>query len=156
MGGTDPKILIRLYKVYVRSIFEYGSVCFVHSPDSTLDIMQKIQNRAIRICLRLPRYVSLKLLHESACLPMIKVRLLQLSSKMVTKMKVGNPASGKLISEREARSHPASPLKFIKGSKSHLSVPPQPSRCYPACTSAHQIFLHLLLKIICDSSYLKY
>ena len=60
-GGTDPKILIRLYKVYVRSIFEYGSVCFVHSPDSTLDIMQKIQNRAIRICLHLPRYVSLKL-----------------------------------------------------------------------------------------------
>ena len=101
-GGTDPKILIRLYKVYIRSIFEYGSVSFVHSPDSTLDILQKIQNRAIRICLRLPRYVSLKVLHESACLPMIKVRLLQLSLKMVTKMKVSNPVLENLISEREA------------------------------------------------------
>merc|ERR1712002_975412 len=64
-GGTEPKTLIRLYKVYVRSIFEYGSVCFLHCPEATLDIMQKIQNRAIRICLKLPRYLSIKILHES-------------------------------------------------------------------------------------------
>ena len=144
-GGTDPKILVRLYKVYIRSIFEYGSVCFVHSPDSTLDIMQRIQNRAIRTCLRLPRYVSLKILHESACLPMIKVRLLQLSSKMVTKMKVGNPVLGKLISEREAeviqlvrastskdqkviyRSH-RSPLDVILPAQRPPNLPPSPTQ----------------------------
>merc|ERR1712212_89921 len=59
-GGTEPKTMIRLYKVYIRSIFEYGSVCFLFCPDSLLDSLQKVQNRAIRICLRLPRYVSVK------------------------------------------------------------------------------------------------
>ena len=101
-GGTEPKTLIRLYKVYVRSIFEYGAVCFLHCPDSILDIMQRIQNRAIRICLHLPKYVSLKLLHESSCPPTVKDRLHQLGSKIVAQMKVGNPLIHKLVEEKEA------------------------------------------------------
>ena len=64
--------------------------------------MQKIQNRAIRLCLRLPRYVSLKLLHESSGLPTIKERLLQLGTKLVAKMREGNPLIRKLIEEKEA------------------------------------------------------
>ena len=101
-GGTEAKTLITLYKVYVRSVFEYGSVSFLHCPDSTLATMQKIQNKAIRICLRLPRYVSLRLLHESSCLPTIKERLQQLGSKMVAKMKVGNPLIRQLVEKKEA------------------------------------------------------
>ena len=66
-----------------------------------MDIMQKIQNRAIRICLKLPRYVSLKLLHESACLPFVRERLIQLGSGLVTKMRIGNPLIGKIIETRE-------------------------------------------------------
>ena len=100
-GGTESKILIRLYKVYIRSIFEYGSVCFLHCPNATGDIMQKIQNRAIRICLRLPRYVSLRLLHESACLPFVKERLVQLGTGLVTKMRQNNPLVGEIIKKRE-------------------------------------------------------
>ena len=77
---------------YVRSIFEYGSVCYLHWPNSTLDVMQNIQNRAIRICLKLlPRYVSLKLLHESSCLPTIRERLVQLGVSMLTRMRKSNP-----------------------------------------------------------------
>ena len=101
-GGTEPKTLIRLYKVYIRSIFEYGSVCFLHCPDATMEIMQKIQNRAIHICLRLPRYVSLKLLHESSCLPMVKERLRRHGCGLVTKMKEGNPLIRQLVEEKEA------------------------------------------------------
>ena len=101
-GGTDPKTLLRLYKVYVRSIFEYGSVCFLHCPDATLDTLQKIQNKAIRICLKLPRYVSVRLLHEGACLPMIKDRLHHLGSRMVAKMKESNPLLKEVILKKEA------------------------------------------------------
>ena len=100
-GGTEPKILIRLYKVYVRSIFEYGSVCFLHCPDSVLDIMQKIQNRAIRICLHLPRYVSVSLLHKSACIPTIKERLLQLNKSLLVRMKQSNPLIKELTEAHE-------------------------------------------------------
>ena len=96
-GGTDPKTLLRLYKVYVRSIFEYGSVCFIQCPNATLDSLQKIQNKAIRICLKLPRYVSVGLLHESACLPMIKDCLHNLGAKMVAKMRESNPLLREVI-----------------------------------------------------------
>ena len=64
--------------------------------------MQKIQNRAIRICLRLPRYLSVRLLHESACLPTIKERLTQQGSKLVNKMRRGNPLINGLIEQNES------------------------------------------------------
>ena len=102
-GGTEPKTLLRLYKVYIRSIFEYGSISFLHCPDSCLDILQKIQNRAIRICLRLPRYISLKLLHESACLPTVKERLIQQGTSLLAKMRHGNPLIHDLIHKRERK-----------------------------------------------------
>lgn len=86
-GGTEPKTLLRLYKIYIRSIFEYGSVCFLQCPEATLNILQKIQNRAIRICLRLPSYLSIRLLHESACLPTVRERLTQQGSSLINKMR---------------------------------------------------------------------
>ena len=100
-GGTDPKTLLRLYGVYVRSIFEYGSLSFIHCPDATLGILQKVQNKAIRVCLRLPRYVSVGLLHESACLPMIRERLCQLGARMVAKMRKSNPLIREIILKKE-------------------------------------------------------
>ena len=48
--------------------------------------MHKIQNEAIRISLRLPAYLSIKLLHESSGLPMLQERLKSLNGKLVTKM----------------------------------------------------------------------
>ena len=85
----------------VRSIFEYGSVSFLHCPDATIEIMQKIQNRAIRMCLRLPRYVSLSLLHKAACLPTIKERLIQLGARMVAKMRQCNPLIRDIVAKHE-------------------------------------------------------
>ena len=63
--------------MYIRSIFEYGSIAFLHILDSTLNILQKVQNKALRIALRLPKYVSVKLLYDSACLLIVKERLEQ-------------------------------------------------------------------------------
>jgi len=100
-GGTDPKILLRLYKVYIRSIFEYGSISFLHCPESSLNILQKIQNRAIRICLRLPSYISIKLLHESACLPTVRERLIQQGTSLLARMRQSNPLIYDLIHKRE-------------------------------------------------------
>ena len=102
-GGTDPKTLIRLYKIYIRSIFEYGSICFLHCPDSTLNIMQKIQNKAIRICLKLPQYISVKLLHESSCLPMIKERLQELAKNTLSRMRLSNPLIRAMANKKEAQ-----------------------------------------------------
>ena len=100
-GGTDPKTLLRLYKVYIRSIFEYGCVAYVHLPDSTLDILQKIQNRAIRIALRLPRYIRITVLHENACLPTVKERLRQLGLGLLGKMRTNNPLVREIVRDYE-------------------------------------------------------
>ena len=102
-GGTEPKTLIKLYKVYIRSIFEYGSISFLHCPDSTLNMLQKIQNKAIRISLKLPRYVSVKLLHDSASIPTIKERITELGKKIFTKMRINNPLIRTLGNKREAQ-----------------------------------------------------
>ena len=100
-GGTEPKTLLRLYKIYIRSIFEYGSVSFLHCPESRFDILQKIQNRAIRICLRLPGYISVRLLHESACLPTVRERLIQQGTSLLARMRQGNPLIHDLIHRHE-------------------------------------------------------
>ena len=85
-AGTKPEVIIRLYKIYIRSLFESGSAAFIAAPKRELEKMQRLQNEAIRISLRLPAYISIKLLHESSGLPMLHVRLKSLNNGLVTKM----------------------------------------------------------------------
>ena len=120
-GGTAPKTLLRLYKVYIRSIFEYGCIAFLHVADSTLEILQKVQNKAIRIALRLHRYVSLKVLHENACLPTVKERLRQLGFSLLGKMGKNNPLIKNVIQEKEADNLYAVRQGQYKFSRSHRS-----------------------------------
>ena len=78
--------------------------------------MQKVQNKAIRIALRLPNYINIKLLHEYACLPMIKERLHHLGSNLLGKMASNNGLIKELIQQRgiptTKRSH-RSPLDIL-------------------------------------------
>ena len=46
--GSDPKILLSLYKSLVRSHFEYGFVCYSHKLN-LVEKLNKIQNRCLRI-----------------------------------------------------------------------------------------------------------
>ena len=65
-------------------------------------MMQKIQNKAIRISLKLHSYVSIKLLHEAACLPTIKERLNLLGKQILANMRLNNPLIRALANKREA------------------------------------------------------
>ena len=55
----------------------------------------------IRIALRLHRYVSLKILHENACLPTVKERLRQLGMGLLLKMKQNNPLIREIVQGHE-------------------------------------------------------
>lgn len=46
--GSDPKILLTLYKSLVRSHFEYGFMCYSHI-SNLVEKLNKIQNRCLRI-----------------------------------------------------------------------------------------------------------
>ena len=90
---------MRLYKTYVRPIVEYGSAAFMSAPKTQLAHLQQIRNEAIRICLRLPRYIRTDLLHEYASIEPIFVRLLMLNGKLLNAMKLKIPHIASLVND---------------------------------------------------------
>ena len=82
-NGVDNRTLIRLFKTYVRPIFEFGSISFLPARVTQL---QRIQNEFIRLSLRLPSYLRTDLIHESAGLEQIKERLNSLNLNLMRKM----------------------------------------------------------------------
>ena len=74
--GRSPATLIQIYKQCFRPIFEYGSVSTVTASDNIFSKIQQLQNKFIRLALRLPKYICSKLLHDSTGLPYVKDRLL--------------------------------------------------------------------------------
>ena len=74
--GPSPATLIQIYKQCVRPIFEYGSLSTITASDNIISKIQRLQNKFIRLALRLPKYILPKLLHDSTGLPYVKDRLL--------------------------------------------------------------------------------
>ena len=70
--GPSPTTILQIYKQRVRPIFEYVIV-------STITVLESVcswQNSFIRQALRLPKYVSARLLHEASGLPYDRERLI--------------------------------------------------------------------------------
>ena len=96
-SGTDAKTLMKLYKIYVRPIIEYGSIAFMAAPKTQLSRLQGIENDAIRVCLRLPKYIRTSLLHEYASLESISVRMIRTNTSMLRKMREKNSHIDELV-----------------------------------------------------------
>ena len=67
--GPSPATLIQIYKQCVRPIFEYGSLSTITASDYIISKIRWLQNKFIRLALRLPKYICSKLLHDSTGLP---------------------------------------------------------------------------------------
>ena len=79
--GSSPSTLIQIYKQCVRSIFEYGSYSTITASDYIISKIQRLQNKFIRLALRLRKYICTKLLYDSTGLPYVKDRLLSCVTK---------------------------------------------------------------------------
>ena len=77
----SPATLIQIYKQCVRPIFEYGSLSTITASDYIISQIQRLQNKFIRLALRLPKYICTKLLYDSTGLPYVKDRLLSFATK---------------------------------------------------------------------------
>ena len=77
----SPSTLIQIYKQCVRPIFEYGSLSTITTSDYIISEIRRLQNKFIRLALRLPKYICSKLLHDSPGLSYMKDRLLSCASK---------------------------------------------------------------------------
>ena len=69
--GPSPATLIQIYKQCIRPIFEYGSLSTITVSDNIISKIQRLQNKFIRLALRLPKYIIPKLLHDSTGLPYV-------------------------------------------------------------------------------------
>ena len=83
MNGVENRILLQLYKTYVRPVLEYGSMSFL---PAKLTQLQKIQNDFLRLAMRFPAYLRTDLIHEAAGLEPIIERLLSLNCNLMKKM----------------------------------------------------------------------
>ena len=84
--GPSPATLIQIYKQCVRPIFEYGSLSTITVSDYIIRKIQRLQNKFIRLALRLPKYICSKLLHDSTSLPYVKDRLLSCATKSLDRI----------------------------------------------------------------------
>ena len=73
--GPSPQTILQIYQQCVRPIFEYGVISTITVSDTVITKLQKLQNSFIRLALRLPRYITTRLLHETSGLPYVKDRL---------------------------------------------------------------------------------
>ena len=84
--GPSPATLIQIYRQCVRPIFEYGSLSTITTSANIITQIQRLQNKFIRLALRLPKYICTKLLHDSTGLPYVKDRLLSCATKSLDRI----------------------------------------------------------------------
>ena len=84
--GPSPETILQIYKQCVRPIFEYGIVSTITVSETVITKIQTVQNSFIRLALRLPKYVSARLLHEASGLPYVKERLISVGQNHLARM----------------------------------------------------------------------
>ena len=67
--GPSPSTILHNLQTMCRPIFEYGSLSTITASDTIISEIQRLQNKYIRLALRLPKYISVKLLHDSSGFP---------------------------------------------------------------------------------------
>ena len=101
--GPSPATLIQTYKQCVRPIFEYGSLSTITASDNIISKIQRLQNKFIRLALRLPKYIIPRLLHDSTGLPYVKDRLLTCATKSLDRIAQNPPSRGiNLVSQAQS------------------------------------------------------
>ena len=84
--GPSPETILQIYKQCVRPIFEYGIVSTITVSETVITKIQRVQNSFIRLALRLPKYVSARLLHEASGLPYLRERLISVGQNHLARM----------------------------------------------------------------------
>ena len=84
--GPSPKTILQIYKQCVRPIFEYGIVSTIIVSETVITKIQRVQDSFIRLALRLPKYVSARLLHEASGLSYVRERLTTVGQNHLARM----------------------------------------------------------------------
>ena len=91
--GPSPSTILQIYKQCVQPIFESGFLSTTTTSDTIISKIQQLQNKHIQLALRLPEYISVKLLHDSSGLPYVKDRLLSCATRTLERDQQGSTRS---------------------------------------------------------------
>lgn len=93
------EVALLIYKALVMSKLSYGNVLCINASKDSLSRIQRLQNRALRICQCTNRYTSnIKLHQDTSVLPVFLRRKLDLYKIMYKRMLLSqNPAVTHLI-----------------------------------------------------------
>ena len=84
--GPSSETILQICKQCVRPIFEYGIVSTIIVSETVITKIQRVQSSFIRLALRLPKYVSARLLHEASGLPYVRERLITVGQNYLARM----------------------------------------------------------------------
>ena len=84
--GPSSSTIVQIYKQCVRPFFEHGSLLTITISDTIISKIQRLQNKFIRLALRLSKYINIKLLHDSSGLPYVKDRLLSCATRTLERI----------------------------------------------------------------------
>ena len=84
--GPCPTTILQIYKQCVRPVFEYGIVSNITVSESVIIKILRVQNSFIRLALRLPKYVSARLLHQASGLPYVREKLIRVGQNQLARM----------------------------------------------------------------------
>ena len=82
----SPATILQIYKQCVRPKFEYGIVSTVTLSETVITKIQRLHNSFIKLALRLPQYVSDRLLHEASGLPYVRETLITVGQNQSARM----------------------------------------------------------------------
>ena len=84
--GPSPATILQIYKQCVRPTFEYGIVSTITVSESVINKIQIVQNSFIRLALRLPKYLLVRLIHEASGLPYVRERLIRVGQNHLARI----------------------------------------------------------------------
>ena len=119
--GPGPATLIQIYKQCVCPIFEYRSLSTFTASDYIISKIQRLQNKFIRLALRLPKYICSKLLHDSTGLPYVKDRLLSCATRSLDRI-AQNPLVEESISSNRLNHSSPTPLSVVRPVSPYINV----------------------------------
>ena len=88
--NNDKKFLVNIYKILIRSLIDYSDLVIATTKSLASEPLQKLQNRALRICLNTPLFTRTTTIHNIANVPMVKDRAFQLSKQYLSKALINN------------------------------------------------------------------
>ena len=84
--GPSVATILQIYKQCVRPILEYGIVSTITVSETVITKIQRVQSSFIRLPLRLPKYVSARLLHQASGLAYVRERLITVGQNHLARM----------------------------------------------------------------------